>query len=94
MGESLVAQLGVHFGHDGLSCSGFPGLEFEVKSFAPVLLVGRVLSLELLPKFRFSLVAVTGQSVLNFSLSGVAVSVVIVLHSVLKFRFNFGLKAS
>ena len=92
--EAFVAKLCIHFGHDGLAGCGFPGLEFKVKPFRPILLAGVVLSLELFTQFGFSLVAVAGQSVLDLCFSGVSVGGKFVLFPMLKFGFNLGLEAS
>ena len=58
MRETLVAQLGIDFGHDGFAGCCFTGLEFKVESLGPILLVHAVLSLELFTQLSLSLVAV------------------------------------
>ena len=48
----------------------------------------------MLTQFRFSLVSVAGESVLNFRFSGVAIGTEFVFHSVLKFGLNLGVQGS
>ena len=56
--ETLVAQLGINFGHDGFAGCCFTGLEFKVEPLGPILLVYAVLSFELFTQLSLSLVAV------------------------------------
>ena len=92
--QALVAKLCVNLGHDGLPCCGLSGLEFEIEPFGPVLLVGGVLRLKLLAQFGFTLVAITGQSILNLGLSSMTIGGELVFFSMFKFSLNFGLEAS
>ena len=94
VGQPLVAKMSVDFRHDRLSCGGLTGLEFKVKSFDPILLIGSVLRFQLLAEFGLTLVAIAGKAVLNLGLTSVSVRTKFVLHTVLEFCFNFGLQAS
>ena len=90
--QALVAQLCIHFGHDGLTSGCFSGLEFKVEALGPVLLVDGVLRFQLFAELGLSLVAVAGKTVLNLRFSSVSVGTELVLHPVLKFRLNLRLQ--
>ena len=94
MGQPVVAKLCINLRHDGLASCGFTGLEFKVKPFGPILLVGAVLCLKLFSQFGFPLVPVTGQSVLNFCFPCVAVRTEFVFFAMLKFHLDLRLQAA
>ena len=91
-GQAFVAQAGVHFRHDGLSCSSFTALEFEFEALSPFFALGCMLGLQFFAKLCFTLVSEPSKTVLNLGFACFTVPFEILVGAGFELLFNLGAK--